>query len=95
MMYPASDEWTEANIDYEEAIDLADSLMSGSYTVRLASQNEFHVDITNYVFEVVEQERTNYGLIAITDLLGDDNLQLPTNIGSTIKNNATVRIVYK
>jgi hypothetical protein len=95
MMFPATDEWSEANIDYEEAIDLADSLMTGSYTIRLGNSNEFHVDITNYVFEVVKEERTNYGLIAITDLLGDDNLQLPTNLGSAIKNNASIRIVYK
>lgn len=95
MMYPAIDEWSEETIDYEEAEDLADSLMSGSYTVRLSNPNEFHIDITNFVFEVVEEERTNYGLIVFTDLLGDDNLRLPTNTGSAIENSASVRIVFK
>jgi hypothetical protein len=95
MMYPAIDEWSEETIDYEEAIDLADSLMTGSYTVRLSNQNEFHVDITKFVFEIAEEERTNYGLIVVTDLLGDDNLRLPTNIGSAIINSASVRVIYK
>jgi len=95
MMFPATDEWSEETIDYEEAVDSADSLMAGSYTVRLTDQNEFHIDITNFVFEVVEEERTNYGLIAFTDLLGDDNLQLSGSIGSTIENNATIKIIYK
>jgi len=95
MMYPATDEWSEQTLDYEEALDLADSLITGSYTVRLTNQNEFHTDITNFVFEVVEEKRTNYGLTAITDLLGDDNLQLPENLGNAIKNSASVRIIYK
>ncbi len=95
MLYPAIDEWSEEIIDYEEAVNLSDSMMAGSYTVWLTSQNEFHVDITNFVFEITKEERTNYGLIAVTDLLGDENLQLPTNIGSAILNSASVRIVYK
>jgi hypothetical protein len=95
MMFPATGAWSEETIDYDEAVDLADSLMTGAYTIRLGNSNEFHIDITNYIFEIVKEERTNYGLITITDLLGDDNLQLPTNIGSAIKNNAGVRIVYK
>ncbi len=95
MLFPAIDEWSEQTIDFEEAEELADSLMTGCYTIRLTGQNEFHIDITNFVFEVVEEERTNYGLIVFTDLLGDDSLQLSTNLGNTIKNNASVRIVYK
>lgn len=95
MMYPAIDEWSEETIDYEEATDLADSLMTGSYTIRLTNQNEFHIDITNFVYEIVEEERTNYGLIVFADLLGDDNLRLPTNTGNAIKNSASVRIVFK
>jgi hypothetical protein len=94
-MYPATSVWSEETIDYDEAEGLADSLMIGAYTIRLSNQNVFHIDITNFVLEVMEEERTNYGLIAITDLLGDDNFQLSSNIGSTIKNNASVRIVYK
>ncbi|UCE66652.1 MAG: DNRLRE domain-containing protein [Candidatus Zixiibacteriota bacterium] len=95
MIFPATDQWSEETIDYEEAVDVANSMMSGSYTVRLTNQNEFHVDITNFVMEVVGEQRTNYGLIAITDLLGDDNLRLPANIGNSIRNSASVRIVYK
>ena len=95
MMFPATDEWSEETIDYEEAVDLADSMMTGAYTIKLTNQNEFHIDITNFVFEVVEGERTNYGLIAITDLLGDENFLLPTNVGNSIKNSATIRLIYK
>jgi len=95
MLFPAIDEWSEQTIDFEEAEGLADSLMSGSYTIKLANQNEFHIDITNFVFEVVEGQRTNYGLIAITDLLGDEYFRLPTNVGDLIKNSASVRIIYK
>jgi hypothetical protein len=53
------------------------------------------VDITNFVFEVMYEESTNYGLIVFADLLGDDNLQLSENLGYVIKNNASVRLVYK
>jgi hypothetical protein len=95
MMFPATDEWSEETIDYEEAEDLADSMMSGSYTVRLTDQSEFHIDITNFVMEVVGENRINYGLLAKADLLGDDNLRLPANLGNAIRNSASVRIVYK
>ena len=95
MMFPALEEWSEETIDYEEAEDIADSLMTGAYTIRLANQNEFHIDITNFVFDIVEGERTNYGLIVLADLLGDNNLRLPGNLGGIIRNVASVRIVYK
>jgi len=95
MVFPATAEWSAQTIDYEEAVDLADSLMTGAYTIRLTGQSEFHIDITNLVSEVVEEERANYGLIVFSDLLGDNNLRLPLNVGSAIKNSATVRIVYK
>jgi len=93
---PSSGDWGHETIDYhEEAVDLADSLMTGLYTIRLTGQNEFHIDITDFVFEVVEEQRTNYGLIVFTDLLGDNNLRLPANLGNVIKDSASVRIVYK
>jgi hypothetical protein len=95
LMYPALNEWSEGTIDYEEAESLADSLMAGSYTIRLTNQSAFHIDLTNFIYEVAKGERTNYGLITVADLLGYDNLRLPTNAGNVIRNSATVRIVYK
>ncbi len=95
MMYPAVEEWSEETIVFGDIEEIADSLMTGAYTIRLGETNEFHIDITNYVRETVEGERTNYGLIAMTDLLGDSNLRLPGNLGGIIKNAASVRIVYK
>jgi|GEM_PF-4486055 len=95
MVFPAIDEWSGETIDFEEAEELLDSLMAGSYAIRLTNQSEFHIDITNFVSEIAGELRSNYGLIAVTDLLGDNNIRLPSNTGNAIKNNASVRIVYK
>jgi hypothetical protein len=95
MLYPATGEWSEEAIDYNQAVNLADSLMTGAYTIRLTDQSEFHIDITDFVSEVVKGNEINYGLIAFADLLGDNNLRLPENLGDVISNNGGVRIVYK
>jgi len=95
MVFPATSQWSEQTINYEEAIELADSLMTGAYTIKLTDQAEFHIDITNFVSEIAREVRSNYGLIVVADLLGDNNIRLPSNTGNAIKNNASVRIVYK
>ncbi len=94
-LYPALSDWSEAEIDFDTAGDVADTISAGSFTVSLADSNDFHIDITPFVREVVAEERSNYGLIAVGDLLGESNLQLPEALGRSIKNLATVRIVYK
>ena len=94
-MFPATAEWSEQTIVYDQAAELADSLMTAAYTIRLTDLSEFHIDISNFVSEVVNGEKDNNGLIVLADLLGDDNLRLPPNIGNAVRNTATVRIVYK
>ena len=63
--------------------------------VYLTDLSEFHIDISNFVSEVANGNKDNNGLIVLADLLGDDNLRLPSNIGNAIRNTATVRIVFK
>ena len=69
--------------------------MTGSYTVRMTDQSEFHIDITSFVSEAANGNRANYGLIVFADLLGDGNLQLPDKMGNTIRNSAIVGIDCK
>lgn len=95
MMFPATRRWFDEAIDYGRAAGLADNPMAGSNTIRLRDSNEFHVDITNYIVEVVEKKRVNYGLIAVADLLGDENLYLSADIGSVIQKSANLKIIYK
>jgi hypothetical protein len=94
-LYPALSDWSEAEIDFDTAGDIADSICVGSFTVSLADSNDFHIDITHFVREVVAEERSNHGLIGVGDLLGESNLQLPEALGQSIKNSARVKIVYK
>lgn len=94
-MHAAAGEWSEGSIDYEEAEALTDSLAIGAYMIKLDGQSVFHIDITRFIYDVVNGERTNYGLMAIADHLGDYNIRLPSNIGNVIRNSASVRIVFK
>lgn len=94
-LFAALSDWSEAEIDFDTAGDIADTISAGSFTVSLADSNDFHIDITPFVRELVAEERSNYGLIAIGDLLGESNLQLPEALGQSIKNSARVKIVYK
>jgi len=95
ILYPLLADWSENSIDFENSEAITDSLSAGAYTVTLATLNEFYLDITSFVMQSAAGERANYGLIAIPDLLGDDNLQLPENLSQAIKNAARVKIIYK
>lgn len=95
VVFPSTADWTENDIDYDEAGNISDSLSAGSFTVNLAQADEFLIDITSFVGELNAEERTNYGLIVVGDLLGDSNLQIPENQDQTIRQNASLRIVYK
>lgn len=94
-VFPAISEWTEQTIDYEGAVELADSLIAGAYTIKLTDMSQFHIAITSFVSEVANSERDNFGLIVLADLLGNNYLRLPSNMGTAIRNAATVRIVFK
>ena len=95
ILFPLLSDWSENSIDFENSEGITDSLSAGAYTVTLATLNEFYLDITSFIIESAAGERANYGLIAVADLLGDDNLQLPENLSQAIKNAARVKIIYK
>ncbi len=95
ILFPLTSDWAENEIGYENSEAITDSLSVGAYTVKLESANDYHIDITPYIVELAAGDRTNYGLIAYGDLLGDANIRLPENLGSAIENNATVRIIYE
>ncbi|MEE9554226.1 MAG: DNRLRE domain-containing protein [candidate division Zixibacteria bacterium] len=95
ILFPLTSDWAENEIDYENSEAITDSMSMGAYTVTLESTNDFHIDITPYIMELVAGDRSNYGLIAYGDLLGDANIQLPENLGQAIVSNAAVRIIYK
>ena len=90
--YPLLSDWTEQNIEYDA---VTDSMSYGAYTISIGDQDDFHIDITEFVREIVEGERTNYGLMCDADLLGDSYVRVPANVGNAIKNNAVINIIYK
>ncbi len=94
-VHPLIGTWSENDIDFESSVGITDSMSVGAYTVKLNGENEFHVDITSFVMETSAGERTNYGLIALGDLLGDGNIRLPNNLGNIIRRSAQVKILYK
>ena len=87
--------WEEDNIDFESSEAITDSILIGTYIVHLGESEVFRIDITPYVKELASGARSNFGLIAIADLLGDRNLRVPGNFADAIRQSAAVRIVYK
>lgn len=92
---PCLANWSDDDITYDNSQTLTDSLSSGSFIKKLGDENELHVDLTQYLVQVNEGQRQNYGLIGLTDLLGDGNLRLPDNLGETLRGQARIRVVYK
>jgi hypothetical protein len=95
LLFPLMASWQEGNIDYNGSAAITDSALIGTAMVTLGNSNELHVDITSYVNEVLAGGRSNHGLIAQADLLGEGNLQISDNLGGQMRNAARVRIVYK
>ncbi len=95
ILFPFTSTWSENEIDYQNSEAITESLSVGAYTVTLESTNNFHIDITSFVLELSAGTRTNHGLIGYADLLGDDNIRLPENLGQAIVNNAAMRIIYR
>jgi len=90
--YPILSDWSEQNIEYDAETD---SLSYGAYTVSIGDQDDFHIDITEFVKEIIGGNRTNYGLLFDADLLGDSYIRVPANAGNAIKTNAVINIIYK
>jgi hypothetical protein len=93
--YPILAEWSEGQYDYEEIEAITDSMSAGVYTIRLGDSSTFHVDLTGFIMQLSQRERTNYGLIATADLLGDGNIRLPEALGERLRNRLMVRLIYK
>ena len=95
LFFPLLSDWREDNIDYDGCEGMTDSILVGSFMVKLGESDEFRIDVTPFVKEVVVGERTNHGLIAMADLLGDRNLKIPDNLYGPMRSAARVKIVYK
>jgi hypothetical protein len=85
----------EGDLYYEELEAMTDSLVAGSWTCRFDSAASFQVDITEFVRQVADGHRQNFGLAGAFDLLGDRNLRLPENLAGPIQNRARITIIYK
>jgi len=91
-VFPILQEWSEDEIDYDGVID---SLSIGSFTIKLGANSQFDVDITPYVRQIVQDGRSNFGLMGTAQPLGDLNVQIPENADVYIANSAEVKLVYK
>jgi len=91
-LYPILEDWSESDIKYDE---ITDNLSIGSFTIKLGATNQFNIDIAPYVRQIIEDGRSNFGLIGVVEVLDDSNIQLPDNSDAQIMNSAEVKIVYK
>ena len=89
---------TTSSYLYSGSVDLqpgASYFYAGTYTVKLADSNAYHIDITSYVMEIAGGGRDNFGLVGTAELLGNDNLRLPEGLGSNLRNEARIMVIYK
>jgi hypothetical protein len=93
--YPLLAEWPEGQFDYQNIESITDSLSAGVYTIRLGDSSAFNIDITEYVRGLSVREYSNFGLIGTADLLGDDNIKLPTALGENLRNLIKLRVIYR
>jgi len=85
----------EGDIDYQSLDAITDSMGAGVWTCRFDSAASFKVDITEFVRELAERVRPNFGLVGVFDLLGESNIVVPENLNLPIRNRARVRVIYK
>ena len=95
LVFPLTSEWGQEDIDYEASEAITDSVLIGTKMVKLGDSHEFHIDIAPFVHDILAGSRPNHGLIAIADLLGDRNLQIPGNLNGPLRDATRVRIVYR
>jgi hypothetical protein len=93
--YPLLAESPVGRDDYVSIEAITDSMSTGVYTARLGDSCAFYIDLTGFLMELSARERTNYGLVATADLLGDGNLMLPEAIGERLRNIMRIRVIYK
>jgi len=93
--YPLVTEAPEGDIDYQALDAITDSMGVGASICQSEDSTWFEVHITEYVREVTEGIRRNYGLVGTVDLLGERNIVVPENLAGIIRNHASVRIIYK
>lgn len=81
--------------DYQSLEAITDSMSAGSFICRIGNAARFEVYITEFVREVAEGVRPNYGLVGAFDLLGGANIIIPGNLSGPIRDQARIRVIYK
>jgi hypothetical protein len=95
LLYPLINDWQENDIDFQNSEAITDSVLIGTKMVKLGQSNQLRIDITPFIKEVTSGERRNFGLVAMADLLGDLNIQIPENLNEQISGNARIVILFK
>jgi hypothetical protein len=87
--------WNPENLSYENCGRITDTVLVGASLIKLGEKSEFRIDVTPYLEEINAGEKTNFGLVAITDLLGDSQIRLSDNGNELIRSKGIVKIIYK
>lgn len=93
--YPLLADWSENNLNYDGSQAITDSLTAGVNTAQLADSNLFSFDLTFFIKDIVDGHRDNFGLIALTSLLGNDFVRLPEGIRQRLVNGLRIKVVYQ
>ncbi len=93
--YPLLADWSEGDISYDGSEALTDSMTAAVNTAQLADSTSINFDLTFYIKDIVDGHRTNFGLIGKANLLGNENIRLPDALNNRIRNQATLRVIYK
>lgn len=93
--YPLLTEWSESDINYDGSEAFTDSMTAAVNTVQLADSSSLNFDLTFYIKDIVDGQRSNLGLIAKANLLGSENIRLPDGLNNRIRNQARLKIVYR
>jgi hypothetical protein len=94
-VFSLTSDWNPENLSYENSEQITDTVLVGSSLIKLGGKADFRIDITSYLKEVNEGHKSNFGLIALADLLGDSNIRISDNNNGLIRNASGVKIVYK
>jgi hypothetical protein len=94
-LFPLLVDWQENDIDFDGSASITDSMSTGSSMIKLGGNRQFHIDITPYIKDIMADSRANYGFMVLPELLGGQNISIPDNQDTPIRNSATVRIIYR
>jgi hypothetical protein len=94
-VFSLNSDWNPENLNYENCGRITDTLLVGASLIKLGEKNEFRIDLTPYIKDVNTGEKPNFGIMAVTDLLGDSQIRLLDSDNELIRNSSKVKIVYK